>query len=78
MEMVALQISAYSLDKTLTINAASIGLSNSPSMLIKREFLGAQNEAMSFRFGVDQFDEHFSIRGIWVFGTPMWAERPEF
>ena len=73
-----LQITAYSLDRTLTINAASIGLSASSGKLIKREFIGAQNEAMSFRFGVDQFDEHFSIRGIWVYGVPMWAERPEF
>ena len=73
-----LQITAYALDKTLVITAPSLLLSGSPGQLIKREFLGAQNEFMSFRFQVDQIDESFSVRGIWVYGMAMWAERPEF
>jgi len=73
-----LQIAASSLDRTLVINAPSILLSNSPGQLIKREFIGAQNEFMSFRFRVDQLGEFFNIRGIWVYGMAMWAERPEF
>lgn len=72
-----LQITAYSLDKTLTVTAPSITLSASPGQLVTREFF-ARNESISVRFLVSNAGEKFSIRGAWIYGTPEWAERPNF
>jgi len=70
-----LQIRALSIDEVLTVDAASIVLSDKPGLIPLREFF-LQSEACSILLRVSTINEWFSLRELNVFGVPLWNERP--
>jgi len=72
----SLQVDVFSKDAVLTLSAPSISLDGANGRIRARSFL-FENEKASIRLRVTNHSEWFSLKHLWIFATPIWAERPD-
>jgi hypothetical protein len=70
-----LDVTAYTLDRVQTVPCASITMSNTPGLSVTKQ-CNIVNERVSFKFGIDAANEHFTINAINIYYKVKAIMRP--